>query len=98
MPKPLSLTAKIRAFFAENDGEYLTAADAAQKFGVEYRKAYDALHELSKAAGPLMSMRVYARKPVVTEPCVGNTAACMSDSDGACTPCGRLSRLYRGAK
>jgi len=68
MPKPPSLTAKIRAFFVENDNEYLTAADAAQKFGVSYRQAYDVLHELSKAAGPLMSMRVYARKtPIVQQ-------------------------------
>lgn len=29
------------------------------------------------------------------EPCTGQHNPCMSDSDGACTPCGRLSRLYR---
>jgi hypothetical protein len=67
MPKPLSLTARIRAFFEENRGEYLTAADAAQKFGVSYRQAYDVLHDLSKSEGPLMSMRVYARRPVVQQ-------------------------------
>jgi molybdenum-dependent DNA-binding transcriptional regulator ModE len=67
MPKPQSLTSKIKEFYAANRDEFLTVEDAAKKFSVPYRHAYEVLKELSKSEGPLMSMRVYARRPVVQQ-------------------------------
>jgi hypothetical protein len=65
--KPQSLTSRIKAFYSENRDEFLTVEDAAEKFGVPYRTVYEVLKELSKSTGPLMSMRVYARRPVVQQ-------------------------------
>ena len=67
MFKPNSLTSRVKAFYDANRDEYLTVEDAAEKFGVPYRNAYEVLKELSKGPGPLMSMRVYVRKPVVQQ-------------------------------
>jgi phosphoglycolate phosphatase-like HAD superfamily hydrolase len=67
MPKPQSLTSRVKEFYAANRDEFLTVEDAAEKFGAPYRTVYEVLKELSKAEGPLMHMRVYARRPVVQQ-------------------------------